>query len=369
MEGSGTLCFGNDESYITGKFSGDMTTGVVKVDGEFKLSRYDSQTKLSTVQGYKWHCFFSMRLSKYEKLEQTQALNDALMQSIAKGDQIESGVIKQDLLNIFNCKNHPLGKLVFEFINIFKSMYFKPAKYFMQLETAVDDVRSFLNLLSETFVSQFLKCSVSHEDCSQALHESLFPEIFGTLQIMYNTKHEEIDIKADRHLKQIISLPLRQQMLVCGIDEKYWDKIEEFIESDLRLKAIDLNPSVEKAPYQNAVSALRLMSVQSTVSGKLDCVKVAASRIESLLKKLMDQFGADEFLPMFSLVLVHSEAPKLHSECCFIDDFMGDNLRFNVFGYLLAQMQIATGFIVACNIKERLNSNTHVGIPNDNLPL
>lgn len=333
------------------------------MDGEFKLGRYDSQTKLSTLQGYKWHCFFSMRLSQQARgsnTEQVQALNEALLDSV---NGKSTNTVKQSLMHIFQSSYHPLGKLVSEFVNIFSSLYNKPEQYFMQLPCAVDDLQAFLNLLSNSFVSQFLKCQVTHEDCSEALHEAVFEDISSTLLAMYNITHEEKDNACDIKIKEILTLPLRQQFAVCGIDEKFWNPIQEIIENDFRLKAVDLAPSADKAPFQNALNAMRSMAVQKTVTKKLKSVKDAATRVESLLKRLMDQFGADEFLPMFCFIMVCSEVPKLHSECCFMEDFMDDNLRFNVFGYMLAQMQIATGFLISCNIRDKLEEGNFISKP------
>ena len=37
-----------------------------------------------------------------------------------------------------------------------------------------------------------------------------------------------------------------------------------------------------------------------------------------------------------------------------MDDFIDDELRYNVYGYMLAQLQIASAFILNCDIHENL---------------
>ena len=350
MEGQGNLYFGNDESLITGRFSGDSKTGIIKIDGEFKLSKFETQLRVSTMQGYKWHCLFTMRLSNPEQNPDSIKLTKILEESITAHTDI-----KNNFCNIFKSNKHPLGKLVIEFSNIFNSMYIKPKQYYTQLNSAVDDLRSFLNLMSDNFISQILHFTVPKEECEEALQEILFPLIYENLFLMYNISNEEIDEIVAKNIKQILQLDFKKQMAVCGIDEKFWNPIEEIVESDIRIKAFDLNPSADEAPYQSSVNAIRSLSLQKTASQKLHFVKKAASRVESLLKKVIGgQFGADEFLPMFCFVMVQSGIPHLKSETCFMEDFMDENLQFNVYGYMLAQLQIATGFIKSCDIKNKL---------------
>lgn len=347
MDGIGTLCFAQDECYITGRFKYNDHMGVVRVEGEFKFNRYDSQVRLSRLHGYKWQVFFTLRLSNHIKTEREQILNNSLYNTLYGGEEIVSGEIKQDLFNIFQSRKHPLGKLLSDFILIFKEIYHNPEIHFMYINSAVDDVHSFMNLLSDTFISQFLKCEVGTEDCSQALHESLFPEISEHLMEMYNIANEEKNNKVDENIKRIFALSIDEQLRICGIDEKMWHRIKDFVADDF-----DWDPSGETAPFQTAVNAIGSLSGQHTVTKKLECIKIAANMVNFMLTKILGQFGADEFLPLFCLVVVRSETYKLQSECCYMDDFMDDSIRFSMYGYLLTQMQIASGFFYSCDISK-----------------
>ena len=53
---------------------------------------------------------------------------------------------------------------------------------------------------------------------------------------------------------------------------------------------------------------------------------------------------------MFCLVVMHAGMSKLQSESSYIDDFLDDAMRFSVYGYLLAQLQIATNFVHSLDI-------------------
>ena len=323
MEGRGILCFGNDESTINGKFS-SLPSGSIRVEGELKLGIGEEQPRrLSTVQGFKWSTFFTLRLMSMESSENTETLNQHLIRTV--NEKQPEDIIRQDLLTIFYCKQHPLGKLLFEFIQIFNAMFtnLRIDQVRFQLPAAVDDILSFLSLLSGSFIRQYLNCpGVSNEDCTHALNDAIFPEVYETLMEMYNNKYEEENQRLETKMKNILALPVRQRMAVCGIDEKYWNQIEDIIQNDIKLKAIDLDPSVDETPYQGAVQAIRSLSAQKTVSKKLACIKLAASRVETLLKKLVNQFGADEFLPLFCLVMMEAANLNLQSECNFMDDLL-----------------------------------------------
>lgn len=71
-----------------------------------------------------------------------------------------------------------------------------------------------------------------------------------------------------------------------------------------------------------------------------------------MLKSLLKTFGADELLPMFCLVVMHANIPKLQSEASFVDMFLAESMRFNVYGYLLAQLQIAADFIYSLDLAQ-----------------
>lgn len=372
MEGKGTLRFAGDESTFYGKFSGDWND-VLDINGNFRLSKKDDvmrTLRMSTNRGDKWDCFFSMRLLNDDLNEQAAVLNEMINRPRSPaeegndplGGSAAGGSLRDDFQKILYCRNHPLGKLLAEFASIFEALYYRPEEHYTHLATAVDDLQAFMHLMSGSFIRKFLGChGLMNEDCTEVLHAVLFPEIYSTLFSLYNLKYEEQNSKIQTCIQTLLLQPLVDRMVACGVDERYHTTVEEMIESDikvclrqrehgptpsdlLQLKAIDLDPSADLTPFQGAVNALRELSVQQTVGGKLSCIKQAATGVETLLKKLMDNFGADEFLPMFCFAMLHAGMPALYSECAFMEDFMEDDLRFSVYGYMLAQLQVAAGF-------------------------
>ena len=345
-------------------------------------------------------CFFKMRLKNAEITEPAQELNNNLKRSLALADQQGGGGggngVKEDLINILYFRDHPLGKVIAEFASIFLALYHKPERYFMQLRIAVDDIQSFLSLLSPDFIRTFLSCdSLLNEDCSEAIHSVLFPSIYDCLFKMYRLYYEEKDLVLDRKFVAIQKFTLREIMAVCGIEQKYWDKIEALSipppssspsphplltssptegsgsgsgsgggsgsgngggSGEVRVQAPQIGKgneikfNGEISPFIGAVDSLRKLYNQKTVHGKLECIKLTATYVEGLLKNLVSVFGADEFLPIFCMLMMVAYTPKLESESVFIDDFMADEIRFSVYGYMLAQLQISTSFLTTCDL-------------------
>ena len=234
INGQGSYRSSKDESTLYGKFTGNLIENLEVTSGSFKFHAPNidaSSMRLSTLDGEKWDCFFKMRLKNAEITEPAQELNNNLKRSLALADQQGGGGggngVKEDLINILYFRDHPLGKVIAEFASIFLALYHKPERYFMQLRIAVDDIQSFLSLLSPDFIRTFLSCdSLLNEDCSEAIHSVLFPSIYDCLFKMYRLYYEEKDLVLDRKFVAIQKFTLREIMAVCGIEQKYWDKIE-----------------------------------------------------------------------------------------------------------------------------------------------
>ena len=63
-------------------------------------------------------------------------------------------------------------------------------------------------------------------------------------------------------------------------------------------------------------------------------LKIAANHVDALIRKVFSKpFGAHEFLNVMEANPLH-----LESECNFIDDFMEEEGRNSMQGYLLAQL-------------------------------
>ena len=125
----------------------------------------------------------------------------------------------------------------------------------------------------------------------------------------------------------------------------YWKLYSNFnslFEFNLIFEIIVINKNITKA----AVGSLRKVSTYLTAEEKLDCLKTAANNVELLIKNVFKKpFGADEFLPFFCLVMMEANPLYLESECNFIDDFMPEEGKCSMPGYLLAQLQITSSFI------------------------
>jgi hypothetical protein len=63
--------------------------------------------------------------------------------------------------------------------------------------------------------------------------------------------------------------------------------------------------------------------------------------IQTQLTHLMDFMGADEFVPIFTYVLLHSNIPNLIGQSRFIQDFYDEDFNYSLEGYLFTQMEVS----------------------------
>jgi len=349
IQGNGSISFFSDTSTIlTGRFVGTIESGTLQVNGEIFLECPTPKRRVSE-KICKWERFFSTRFATTENSDQVRNLNEIMMNSVNSNQ--ESSVIQQNLINILNCKTHPLGRVVSEFAFILSAMYSRPDRDYIHLDNAIDDLQSFVHLLSIS-ISGHLKCDISFEDRFYAIHNTLFPEVYQTMFALYNTKFEIENQTLEQKIKQALDLPLTHQMHICGIDSNYWEKIIDVVESDVRLKAKDLDPSVEKTPFQAAVKAIRSISFHKTIQKKFECITEAANCTTTLLKKIFTAIGADEFLPLFCFVIIQASGSRYFSECAHLEAFMDDESLYNENGYFLAQLKCASEFLMNCDMQK-----------------
>lgn len=312
--------------------------------------------------------------------------------------------LRDEISKIFRSRVHPLGRYVGKFSFIFSHSF--PAESLAEINPqtwliiAVDDLKSFISLmtkrtaefirhyipsfstspsavnpLTSTASSSSLSTSAPGGTaiptsviinnalglinlealCCTALNNVLFSDqVVDCLTQLYNSTNEDDDDKIDQKFRTLKALPTQDKLKVCGVDKALWPAIEELLAAEVKIKISDLNPQEIDVPYQTSVSALRQIIHKKTVKEKLECVLRCANFVEKILSKLVGSFGADELLPMFCFVMIEASVPNLQSECNYLEDFLDDEMRYNVLGYMMAQMQISASFFKSVIVEQKV---------------
>lgn len=189
--------------------------------------------------------------------DQLMMMSRELLGSLERGEQIG-----EKLMSILQCRSHPLGSLICEFAQYIYLMYrtkengkeiFNVLQKCFELPNLVDDVRSFVYLLSSDLLKIYLKVpphvDLPVDECENAVHSAVFSAVSFVLFDMYNIKNEEKNLKIERAIKALQKLSLSDRMSICGIDKSLWTSLQNAISNEINIKAIDLNPVAELTPF------------------------------------------------------------------------------------------------------------------------
>jgi len=358
------------------------------------------RTASSCENGEKWIPLFkSYLLAEKAKKNKRTSLANSVQQSLIHSIESSSTMntdLEDVLCSLFMCAEHPIGRVVRTFTEYFSYAYgnemkdeFKYAVNPIQTQhNAYDDTKSFLSRFSSEFVPNFLQISVhgsltvdassdcqvdflnvmseyveqtsttsddassSNQNAFQALasatQRAIFPTIFTFLIKYYHDEFKLIDTALSKQVKQIKSIPsVQEQFAIIGIDDK--DLIASFLKDYQAADTNAFSPSAAVAmqnfPFLDAIDTLCEFGTFKTPQAKLRCLTRTSKHIEEYLSKYVSSFGADEFLPVFTFVLVQADIDHLNAECKFVEDFMDADAKFSMSGYLFTQLQVAIGFL------------------------
>lgn len=377
-EGSAVIRSSNDECFfVLSKVTGDWYNAEgLAIHGHLRLSLDSSQqqhhhlsqgsrviSRSSTLLGDKWESLFDAswgKLPRYDN-DECEALHLSFMRTILE----DPSYLLDDLKNMFRSRIHPFGAVIHKFLFLLCNSFVlqgNEGALRLVLATVVDDLRSFQVLMVKKALSflytvfRSLALTVFPQmDLPSSLIESLNSVLFNEkvsqfLFQMYHDINEEEDKIIDEKLKKLKSYSYESRLELCGVNKDQWKRIIQQIDEENNLKTTVLIPDSDSSPYQRAVSSLKKVSSLQNVKAKLDNVVECSNAIEKILTSIIGSFGADDFLPIFCFVMIDASISGLDSECSFIDDFIDEDSRHNIYGYMLAQLQIAAGFFKRLSI-------------------
>ena len=274
IEGNGVLT-DPFRSTLTGRFAG-VWDGHLETNAVYHLNRSnDRQSNRSNNPNFhyeKWDVIFKLRLENANYSEEAILLTKNLISSINNNNNNYNnnnnrGAVFDDLRAILGTRTHPLGSLIFDFQQLFTFLYRINVKEVnvlqkcLELPTVVDDVKSFIYLLSADHLKSYLRLTVeiNKDECALAVNHSIFPAVYHTIFALYQLKNEDKNNKLERSMKELRALSLFDRMSVCAIDKSLWDNVQNALNDEVNLKAIDLNPSPELTPFQSLFFIYKLI--------------------------------------------------------------------------------------------------------------
>ncbi|MDP2439615.1 MAG: hypothetical protein Q8P67_28020, partial [archaeon] len=266
---------------------------------------------------------------------------------------IEKGMMAQlpeFLSEMFASIDHPLGVVTRTFVHYFKSMYevifdsvahsIPQSKY----DSALEDLQSFLGRFPSEFALNFLRIpEIEPQHITTAVHSVIFPAIHACLFPQFVRKNSIPDQLFHAKAAKVRKLPPDEMFEVIGIE----GQVAQCVLNEFkRLKSDPKLPS-DLYPFLDAIDTLADFGEYFTPHEKLGVLEQTARHIEEYLKRFIGAFGADEFLPVFTFVLIQADIPSLHAHTSFIDAFMDPDLKCAMSGYLFTQLQVAIGFVMS----------------------
>lgn len=262
------------------------------------------------------------------------------------------------LKEVCSSPDHPIGSTVRAFVHYFNTMYstvfdlIAPLIQLTKFDSAVSDIQSFLVRFPSEFAFNYLMLpALDPQQLTMATHAALFPHIAALLMPSFIEKFSTADQLFSLKSASVRKLPPDEMFAVIGIEGQVASCIlGEF----KRLKSDPSLPS-DLYPFLNAIDTLSDFGEFTTSHDKLGILEATARHIEEYLKGFIGAFGADEFLPVFTFVLIQADIPNLHAHTNFIETFMDSDLKCAMSGYLFTQLQVAIGFVMSDQFK--LNSS------------
>eukprot|EP01028_Stygiella_incarcerata_P006852 TRINITY_DN2785_c0_g1_i2.p1 TRINITY_DN2785_c0_g1~~TRINITY_DN2785_c0_g1_i2.p1 ORF type:complete len:667 (+),score=202.75 TRINITY_DN2785_c0_g1_i2:76-2076(+) len=206
------------------------------------------------------------------------------------------------------------------------------------------------------FVTEFLEFIASRhgfedEEDIRSLRVLVSRMVFGNLERLFPWFKNEFWWSSVRQMKESdnqfreYSGLLRNTRAVEDIDEMYFP-------TDDRRRTLDATP------YMQAIDTLSYLEILSSPFDMAMCITTCANSIYKRAHVLSDrsgkEFGADQFLPIFVYVLIHSDINNPHACLHYIYTYSNDDDRDGELGYYLTSFEGALMHVehIATKIKE-----------------
>ncbi|KAG8034358.1 hypothetical protein G9C98_007434 [Cotesia typhae] len=241
----------------------------------------------------------------------------------------EFNEIHNYLINAFESRHHPLGKLLIEISSVYTASYGGVRVHPLLLSHAVSELRSITMRVYEIVTLFFpalpkddKECVLESDDQSESkvisatgiLHPILLPRVHSALFVLYALHNKKDDDAYWERLKKWNKQPIISLMAFLDVDQKFWSKSN-----------ITLDINSDETLFIKAIETLQQLK---TTFSPLEKLLVIRNTFEQITKTVQKQLGItylwtmDELFPVFNFVVVRSSILQLGSECHFIEDFI-----------------------------------------------
>lgn len=167
-------------------------------------------------------------------------------------------------------------------------------------------------------------------ECHIAVESLTFPRIYPDIFELFKMKYQQEDREMASRMKNFSSVSPAHM----GIPKDLWLIPEG---------KGDARPGLEP-PYHMAITILRQLPSHQTPQAKIQCLNLTATTMVKCVdthwagkKKIL--LGGDDFLPLFSFLILKANIPNAMSECHFMETFMDEITSTGEGGYMVVTFQ------------------------------
>ena len=180
------------------------------------------------------------------------------------------------------------------------------------------------------------------------LYEITFQNLYNTIFSTYTSRFKKDDDEFLATCKKFSNITPAH----LGLPKRFWLTDAQTVPEDTPLTQV---------PYGSAISALREMDKMHSHMSKVVAFVESAHRIYTSVEKYWEgkpdkpsklEIAADEFLPLFSYVIIRSCLATVSSSMAFINDFMTEQECSGEAGYYFATFQSAFAYVQTLTEKD-----------------
>ncbi|PRP88919.1 erythrocyte binding protein [Planoprotostelium fungivorum] len=280
--------------------------------------------------------------------EELKRQDDNWIRELKEHPEEEKGLITGHLnLILISHSNHKFGKVLPNFVDLWQ----RSAKKLLRRKDSLkdedydkcnDEIRDFLENLVDALANHYqelLEISEQTLDyCREAVADLLFPKIYKELFELFKIRYEEEDITHTKKMREFLVVNFAH----LGIPQVFWLTPDGDGEMSMQIA------------YGKAISTLQQLSHCNSPNKKTDCLTETAKGIVTCVSEYWKErkhqtsskiiVGGDEFLPLFTYVLIRASIPYLYSEAMFMDTFISPKKAMEQGGYLVATLHTSLSF-------------------------
>lgn len=278
---------------------------------------------------------------KAKTLQELRQMDVNWLRHIKRHPEQEQQMVMGHIPMMLKIPNHKFGTHISKFVDVWKKKHVKKkgGQTPEQFSLACEDVKDFIDNTVAEFYDYYSGLQNAGENighyCHAAICDVLFPRIYDHLFPMFQQQYQREDAEYMKHLNGLLLISPAH----LAIPKMFW----LFPDGSSQ----DTNP-----PYHSAIAAIQRLPQLISPPAKINCLIEAADAITECITKYHKGgsqgqvvVGGDEFLPIFSYIVIKASIPSLFSESRFMEEFMSEMTSISHGGYLGVTLQTALSLI------------------------